>query len=146
MRRFPEMHRTLALVAGLAFAGSALAAAQSADITGAWTFRTGHFANGCTMTGEMKIARAANGAHTCTFSTHEVCADISGGAKQSCTAERKNGKFSITSKVLSVEPSFSHYYPDDFELEIVSGAYMKGQLNSAGQAPVEFFRGDTPVS
>ncbi|HWA22867.1 MAG TPA: hypothetical protein VG735_10770 [Caulobacterales bacterium] len=140
------MLRALALVAGLAFAGSALAAAQSSDITGAWTFQTGHFDNGCSMTGQMKIARAANGAHSCTFSTHETCANISGGAKQSCTAERKDGKLSIKSKVLSVEPTFQHYYPDDFELEIVSGAYMKGQLNSAGQAPVEFFRGDAPVS
>ena len=59
MRRFPEMLRTLALVAGLAVAGSALAAAQSSDITGAWTFQTGHFDNGCSMTGQMKIARAA---------------------------------------------------------------------------------------
>lgn len=142
MRRTP----LLVLVASLAVAGSALAAAQSADITGAWTFRTGHFANGCIMSGEMKIAKAANGSFSCSLKTHEVCAEVSGGATQSCVAERKGGKLSIKSKVLTVEPSFTHYYPDDFELDIVSGAYMKGKLNSAGEAPAEFFRGDAPVS
>jgi hypothetical protein len=136
----------LALVASLAFAGAALADGKTSDITGAWTFKTGAFANGCIMSGQMKIARAANGSHSCTLQTHEVCADISGGATQSCVAERKAGKLSIKSKVLSVQPSFTHYFPDDFELDIVSGAYMKGDLNSAGRAPVEFFRGDTPVS
>jgi hypothetical protein len=98
------------------------------------------------MSGEMKITRAGKDSYTCTLSTHEVCPDIAGGARQSCTATRTGAKLTVKSKVLSVDPTFSNYYPDDFELDIVSGAYMKGQLNSAGKAPAEFFRGDAPVS
>lgn len=139
-------HLYLALAAGLAFASSALAAAQPANINGAWTFRAGRFPNGCAMSGELKLTPAGKDAFTCTLSTHEVCPDIAGGAKQSCTAMRKGAKLSVKSKVLSVDPTFSNYYPDNFELDIVSGAYMKGQLNSAGKAPAEFFRGDAPVS
>ena len=136
----------LLATAALAFAGAAFADGQTAEISGAWTFQTGSFSNGCKMSGQMKISRAANGKHSCTFKTHEVCPGIAGGAEQSCTAERKDGKLTIKSKVLKVQPDFSHYYPDDFALDIVNGAYMKGQLHSAGEAPVEFFRGDTPVS
>ena len=143
------MRRTtlaLVLAGGLAFAGSALAAAQAADVSGAWTFRAGKFENGCVMSGKINLMPAGKDAFTCTLETHEVCPDIEGGAKQSCTATRKGVKLSVKSKVLSVSPSFSNYYADDFELDIVSGAYMKGRLLSAGTAPAEFFRGDAPVS
>jgi hypothetical protein len=134
------------LAAGLAFAGSALAAAQSADISGAWTFRAGKFENGCVMSGKITLKPAGKDAFTCALETHEVCPGIEGGAKQSCTATRKGAKLSVKSKVLSVDPVFSNYAADDFELDIVSGVYMKGQLHSAGTAPAEFFRGDAPIS
>lgn len=143
------MRGVLILGAALtAFAASALA--LPADIGGAWSFHTNSF-DGCVISGDMTIVRAAGAnAYTCTFTTKQTCDNVVGGATQTCTAKREGAKLTIKSKVKSFDWSPT-YDPDDFELTIVSGAYMKGAFSSThrdftDQAIVEFYRGDAPVS
>ena len=146
------MIRILAFAAALAAAMPAAAqkpastGSAAANITGAWTFQTQTYANGCRMSGQMLIEPAKNGVtHACTFSTEEKCPDIVVKAKEACTATRSAGKLSIKSTVKSVEPQVG-YDPDDFDLTIRNGALMTGMMRSFNSAPVEFFRGDAPVS
>jgi hypothetical protein len=141
-----------ALVFAAALAAALPAAAQKpasgskvASITGAWSFLTQSYANGCRMSGQMRLAPSSSGKHACTFSTEEKCPDIVVHAKETCEAVREGGKLTIKSKVGSVDPQVG-YDPDDFELTIQNGARMTGMMRSFNSAPVEFFRGDAPVS
>ena len=52
----------------------------------------------------------------------------------------------ITATVKSVTPKGYNYVPDNFALTIASSAQMKGDLHSFHDAPVDFWRGDAPVS
>jgi len=119
--------------------------AAPANISGAWSFQTQTYANGCRMFGKMTIRPDANGRHVCTFATEEHCPDIVAKAQESCTALRNGGALSIKSTVLSVSPKVG-YDPDDFDLKIDSSSYMSGTMRSFHSAPVEFFRGDAPNS
>lgn len=130
-----------------AFAGAAGAA--PANISGKWTFHTNKF-EGCTIVGEMTVGPGKNGVYSCAFKTTQTCDQIVGGATQTCTATRNGDKLTIKSTVKSFEWA-TGYDPDDFELTIKSGAYMKGGFASVheaftDEAVVEFYRGDTPVS
>jgi hypothetical protein len=143
-------HRLFAAAAFLSVAIAAPAFSQPnraapANITGAWTFQTQAYADGCRMFGKMTIRPDANGRHICTFSTEEHCPDIVAKAQESCTAQRNGAALSITSTVLSVSPKVG-YEPDDFDLKIDNSSYMTGTMNSFHSAPVEFFRGDAPNS
>jgi hypothetical protein len=142
----------LAIVFGACLALALPAAAQkpaasskSANIGGAWNFVTQSYANGCRMSGVMMIRQSNTGKYSCTFQTEEKCPDITVRAKEACEAVRDGGALKITSKVTSVEPQVG-YDPDNFELTIQNGARMTGMMRSFNSAPVEFFRGDAPVS
>lgn len=144
------MMRVLVFAAALAAALPATAqkpaaGAKSANITGAWNFQTQTYSNGCRMSGVMSVRPSPGGKHACTFQTEEKCNDITVRAKESCEAVRDGGKLTITSKVGAVDPKVG-YDPDDFELTIQNGARMTGMMRSFNSAPVEFFRGDAPVS
>lgn len=139
----------IALIALGVAAFAASAAAAPADISGSWSLRTSAF-EGCTIAGEMTISAAKNGQYTCAFKTRQTCGANAGGATQTCTATRKGDKLTIKSTVKSFEWA-TGYDPDDFDLTIHSGAYMKGGFVSAhrdftDKAIVEFYRGDAPVS
>jgi hypothetical protein len=128
---------------------ASVAGAAPADISGAWSFRTSTF-EGCVITGEMTVAREKNGEYSCAFETRQTCGEIVGGSTQTCIAKRDGDKLSIKSTVKSFQWA-TGYDPDDFELTIKSGAYMRGGFNSVHQtftdeAIVEFYRGDAPVS
>jgi hypothetical protein len=142
----------LIVAAAIAFACAMPAGAQkpvagskNANITGAWTFLTQTYSNGCRMSGQMAIKASPSGKHACTFATEEKCNDIIVRAKESCEAVRDGGALTITSKVISVNPQVG-YDQDNFELTIQNGARMTGMMRSFNSAPVEFFRGDAPIS
>jgi hypothetical protein len=144
------MMRALVFAAALAVALPATAqkpasGSKSANITGAWSFLTQSYAKGCRMSGQMRLAPSSSGKHACTFSTEERCPDIVVRAKETCEAVREGGKLTIKSTVDSVDPQVG-YDNDDFELTIQNGALMTGMMRSFNSAPVEFFRGDAPVS
>lgn len=115
------------------------------NISGAWSFQTQTYADGCRMFGKMTIRPDANGRHVCTFTTEEHCPDIVAKAQESCTATRTGAALSIKSTVLSVSPKVG-YDPDDFDLKVDNSSYMAGTMKSFHSAPVEFFRGDAPNS
>jgi hypothetical protein len=146
------MPRALALVAIIAMIATAhaqpvkqRAPAGPPNITGIWAFETQPYANGCTMTGVMTIKPDARGQHACSFEALEKCPDMQVRAKETCQAKRNGADLKITSTVHQVKPDLS-YDPDNFELTIRGGSYMKGMMRSFNSAPVEFFRGDAPIS
>lgn len=124
---------------------TAATGSKTAVITGPWSFITQTYANGCRMSGQMQMVADRAGRLTCTFTTEERCPDIVVNAKETCQAVRKDGALTITSKVVSVTPQVG-YDSDDFELTIQNGARMTGMMRSFNSAPVEFFRGDAPIS
>jgi hypothetical protein len=139
-----------ACVSGLVALFAATATAQPArpaqsNISGAWTFQTQTYADGCKMYGEMNIQPAANGKHICTFKTEEHCPDVVAKAQETCTAQRTGDSVKIESVVKSVTPQIG-YDPDDFELKIENSAHMTGLMRSFHSAPVEFYRGNAPTS
>jgi hypothetical protein len=102
------------------------------------------------ITGEMTVARGKDGNYTCAFKTKQTCGEVVGSSTQTCVAKRTGDKLSIKSTVKSFEWS-TGYDPDDFELTIKSGAYMRGGFASVhdaftDEAVVEFYRGDAPIS
>jgi hypothetical protein len=149
------MMRALVFAMGLAVAlpaaaqkpapAGAQSGAKSANITGGWSFITQTYSNGCRMSGQMTLRPSPAGKHACTFTTQEKCNDITVHAKESCEAVRDGGKLTIKSTVNAVDPKVG-YEPDDFELTIENGARMTGMMRSFNSAPVEFFRGDAPIS
>ena len=139
---------TLTLAAAAALVANAFAA--PADIAGDWSFQTKRLANGCVIQGVMKITGTKD-RFVCSFSTKETCGDLVGTAEQTCTAKRNGAKLTIKSTVIKYNWPGGVYAPDDFDVTIVSGAYMKGDFSSTHKTfvengDVEFFRGDTPVS
>jgi hypothetical protein len=141
------MIRKLLLALTLAAAAPALAnpaATKAADITGAWAFTTQTYGDACKLSGTV-VVKPAGKNFTCTMTAQEICRDIKVRAKETCTATRNGDNLVIKANVISVTPDVG-YVPDDFELKIQGSAYMKGMLRSFHSAPVEFFRGDAPVS
>jgi hypothetical protein len=141
--------KTLLALALFASAFAGAAGAAPADISGSWSLRTSKF-EGCMITGEMTIARGKGGAYSCAFKTKQTCGEVVGSSIQTCVAKRDGDKLSIKSTVKSFEWS-TGYDPDDFELTIKSGGYMRGGFASVheaftDEAIVEFYRGDAPVS
>jgi hypothetical protein len=145
----PDLRLAIAAIAvacaAPAVAQKPAAGAKNANIAGAWNFLTQTYSNGCRMSGVMAIKPSTTGKYSCTFQTQEKCNDITVHAKESCEAVRDGGKLTIASKVLSVDPQVG-YDQDNFELTIQNGARMTGMMRSFNSAPVEFFRGDAPVS
>ncbi|HVY02146.1 MAG TPA: hypothetical protein VG983_00705 [Caulobacterales bacterium] len=130
----------------LAFAAAlpALATPAPADITGAWAFATQAYGNGCKLSGSL-VLKGSGKTYSCSMAVQERCNDIAVKARESCVATRTGDGLVIKATVQSVDPVVG-YVPDDFELKIQSSAYMKGMLRSFHSAPVDFYRGDAPVS
>ena len=146
----PSPARTASALAVAAFAVAGLAAAtptkpaKTADITGAWAFETHVYGPHCQLSGSMMI-RPSGAGFSCVFTAQERCQDITVKAQETCEAKRDGEAMTIIAHVNRVAPQVG-YEPDNFELTIQSGSYMKGMLRSFHSAPVDFFRGDAPVS
>ncbi len=123
-------------------------AGATADITGAWSFETDVYPLGCQMTGELTLHPTTDpDVFDGRLMAYESC---EGGAryeaKQISTARRDGAQLVIESALVRVLPSPEFYQPDDFELTIVDGALMVGELRSADIAGVRFFRRDGPIA
>lgn len=147
-----------ALLAPLALAlslASTPAAAQdhdaggAADITGVWSFRTDRYESfRCIMTGELELRPTENPS---VFQGDLVANEACNGqpvyeARQTVVARRDGERLAVISTIVEVLPSGISYVPDNFELFIVNGALMVGELRSADIAPVTFRRKESLVS
>jgi hypothetical protein len=139
------MLRPALFALALTLAAPAFAASKPADITGAWAFVTKTYGPGCQLSGSMVI-RKSGANYVCSFTAQERCPDLTLKAQQTCTAKRNGDQLEITATVKSVTPKGYNYVPDNFALTIASSAQMKGDLHSFHDAPVDFWRGDAPVS
>ena len=117
---------------------------RPSDVSGAWAFETQTYGDNCQLSGSLTLRPTGNG-FACAFTARERCTDITVKAQETCTAERVGAALTIKAKVTRVAPQVA-YEPDDFTLTIKSGAQMQGELRSFHSAPVDFFRGDAPVS
>ena len=135
--------KTLALLV-LALIG---VSAASANVNGAWSFKTEKFDGGCVMTGSLVVApQSKGGVHQCTIKAHEVCPNVTGDAVESCTLNERTGQVTIVSKIV-VPPKNAPYDPDNFHLKVEDVDRMTGRLESGGGgAPVVFYRGPAVVS
>lgn len=119
-----------------------------ADISGGWSFQVDpYFSQGCVMTGELSLTPRDQGGYACSLLAEERC--ISGRilrARQSCEAVIDGSTLSLSSTVTEVEPPGATYFPDNFELTIVDGALMRGELQSSARSPAIFHRGRVPTS
>jgi hypothetical protein len=132
-------------------AGPTLASEKPVEIAGAWRFRTATFPNGCVIDGVMNVRRISGDRYACTLTTKQTCEGFSGGAEETCTAQRSGANLTIKSTVTSFDWAGGSYAPDDFKLTIVSTTYMQGEFSSThtsatDRASVEFYRGQIPNS
>lgn len=138
--------------AALLAAASGPTFANENDIVGLWKVRVPNLSGACRIDGEMTVTRVATNRYACALNTQEKCPGYEGGAKQSCTAERKGDALTIKSKVLSFTWDKGNYAPDDFNMTIVSSDYMRGEFSSThandrvDRGDAEFFRGPAPTS
>lgn len=124
-----------------------------ADIEGVWAFTTDLYdydglGGYCQMTGELTLRptddpNIFNGK----LVAYESCRGVQlYEAYQNAVVVRDGASLSITSSLQLVLPSPDNYRPDDFELTIVNGSLMVGELRSADIAPATFRRKDALVS
>jgi hypothetical protein len=121
----------------------------AADILGAWTFQTARYDSlRCQMTGELVLtATSEPDVYGGELIAYETCdGDQIYEARQSATVVRDGARLTITSTLLKVLPRPDFYAPDNFELNIVNGALMVGELRSADIAPATFRRRESLVS
>lgn len=141
---------TTAAATALLFASVALAQDDSrADILGAWSFEAAIVHDeSCSFTGEVFIRRGASPDHyLCEMVAHDVCpGSWAFRAEQSCTAMRSGDQLTIKSRITNLEPPAGNYLPDDFQLRIVDGSLMLGELRSAMVASARFTRAPGPIS
>lgn len=141
---------TFAAAAALFFAGTALAQSQErAEIVGSWAFEAAVVHDeSCTFTGEVFIRRGLGPDHyLCEMVANDVCpGNWSFRAEQTCTATRSGDQLSIQSRLTKLEPPSGNYLPDNFELQIVDGSLMLGELRSAMIASARFTRTVGPIS
>jgi hypothetical protein len=138
------MLRPALFALALLIAAPAFAASKPADISGAWAFVTQTYGPGCQLSGSMVI-RKSGANYVCSFNAQERCQGVAIKARQTCVAKLSGDKLEITSTVKKVEPKVG-YAPDNFVLTVGNSAQMKGELHSFHNAPVDFWRGDAPVS
>lgn len=119
-----------------------------ADISGGWTFEVEpYFSQGCVMSGELSLTPRPEGGFACRLFAEERC--VSGRvlrARQDCEAVIDGATLSLSSTIAEVEPPGATYFPDDFELTIVDGSLMRGELQSSARSPAIFHRGRVPTS
>jgi hypothetical protein len=141
---------TLASAAALAVAGAALAQSEAqTEIVGSWAFEAAVVHDeSCTFTGEVVIRRGVGPDHyLCEMVANDVCPGAwSFRAEQTCFATRDGDQLSIQSRITKLDPPSGNYLPDNFELEIVDGSLMVGELRSAMIASARFYRTIGPIS
>jgi hypothetical protein len=142
---------TFAAAAALVLAGAALAQddASRPDILGSWAFEAAVVHDeSCTFAGEVFIRRGVSPDHyLCEMVANDVCpGNWAFRAEQTCTATRSGDQLSIQSRITKLEPSSGNYLPDNFELQIVDGSLMVGELRSAMIASARFYRTVGPIS
>ncbi len=141
---------TFAAAAALAFAGAALAQDDlRPDILGSWAFEAAVVHDeSCTFTGEVLIRRGVSPDHfLCEMVANDVCpGNWAFRAEQTCTATRSGDQLSIQSRIVTLDPPSGNYLPDNFELRIVDGSLMLGELRSAMTASARFYRTMGPIS
>lgn len=119
------------------------------DIRGAWSFETDRYENGrCQMTGELLLTETSEpNVFSGELMAYEACDGVQiYEARQGATVVRDGERLTITSTLLKVLPRPDFYAPDNFELTIVNGALMVGELRSADIAPATFRRQDVLIS
>jgi hypothetical protein len=121
---------------------------SSDDLLGAWSFEAAPTYDGCSLTGEVFIRRGVTpDTFLCEMTAQDVCPNVwSYRAKENCTATRNGDKLTIESRLVTVDPSTDRYLPDDFDLLIIDGSNMVGELRSAMIATARFFRSVGPIS
>ncbi len=112
----------------------------SSELLGIWDIEvTGGTANGDV---GVIVIREENGALVGELEYHDADARVT--AQELCDVREARGVISITCKVLS--PISSDYWPDDFNLRLVSPNRMEGRLHSATGGPAVFIRREVPMS
>lgn len=140
--------RAVSLALAVLFAAPA-AADDGADISGHWTFATGPYHVVCTMTGEVTLSPTSD---PDVFEGELVAWEACAGrprfeAVQSAVAVRDGDGLTITSTLVTVTPTSDLYWPDNFELRIVNGSLMLGELLSGTiVAKAQFRRADGPIA
>ena len=149
MRRHSLKHPLLALTLAASLSAAASADPIQSDISGSWVFETGHYYDGCRITGRMQIFQTPEGGYSCDFTTFETCPDLTSEVQQSCTARVQGDQVAIVSQIVSItdqQPLSYGYAPDDWLLTIRSEDRMTGTLESASRAEVVFERRSVPLS
>jgi len=130
-------------------------AAEPADISGRWKFKTGVLQNkGCVISGEIEFRKAVKPFdYACTFTSREDCdrdPPTFTEVKQSCMARVTGDDIAITSKVEKITdagPEFfkqqmfasQAYQADNFIVRWEKGSLI-GLFHSLRQATVRFWR------
>ncbi|MGD2134022.1 MAG: hypothetical protein PVI23_14605 [Maricaulaceae bacterium] len=125
--------------------------APNVDIAGVWTLQTKVFQGVCRMTGALTLdPTGAPNEYVGRLEAHQRCVlddwreDTL--AVQSVRAVRDGDHLSIVSTIESVTPGTGPYAPDNFELTIVDGALMSGELHGFNIIPARFERGEAPIA
>lgn len=121
-------------------------AADEVQILGTWAFETEPYRGGaCAITGLAHLTPGQDDrTHECKLTVAEQCTNEARTmVLQSCTARRIGPILVIRSKILEkLEEGDADilYFADNFQLKIISGDEMTGQLKSASDATVHFTR------
>jgi hypothetical protein len=137
----------LAVGLGVAAAEAQDDAGAAADIVGNWSFETEVYDVTCHMEGELVLkASGTADVYLGDLVAFESCRGQQiYEARQSVVARRDGERLEIVSTLVRVLPSPEHYAPDNFELTIVNGALMVGELRSADIASATFRRRETLI-
>lgn len=132
------------VIAGLAMAlWSASPSWADPNIAGLWDFEAGPYhSQSCRLIGTLHLTPRGEGRFDCAMQVKESCADGRViDTEQTCEAEQDDTALVIISTLLSVNPPDAVYFPDDFDLTIMSATRMEGELAFADViAPATFFR------
>lgn len=120
---------------------------ETADIGGAWRFKTSAFEGACTMSGGVSFTPAAKaGAYSCALIVETHCRNLQDGlyeywrVKETCSATRNGAALSIKGRIDRVEDATwfgqkysaaerAGYAPDNFTVTIISDSEMRGALH-----------------
>lgn len=122
-------------------------AASSVDIAGSWSFSTAQYNLTCIMTGELVLQATADPTrYDGRLTAHEDCGDISFEATETSVAVRTGALLTLTSTLVEVTPANAGYLADNFNLQIVNGSLMVGQLYFGRVVAKAQFRRDGFIS
>jgi len=142
--------KLIAILGAAALAAAPATADDGArvDITGQWSFETEMFDIVCKMTGELSLQATDDpNVYEGRLIAYEACnGEQLYQAEQDVVANRKSDQLQIVATLTRVLPSPENYAPDNFQLTIVNGALMTGELRSADIAPATFRRREDLIS